>query len=379
MLRELKKQHLPAIIFMVYIVLMCLFTLTLPKDDYSSNEKRYLAEFPEISISSVISGDFSDGTETYLADHAPARNLFVGINAYYNLALGQNGSNGVYLSDDGYLINKPAEYKTRYDKNMQIIKSFADKTGVQTNVILAPQPGYILDDKLPAFHLKYNDDDLLKTAETILQCDNLKLIRIDELFKQNSEAVQLYYKTDHHWTSEGAYIAYKAYCSANGLDATEKSDYTVKRYSDFYGTTYSKSALWGMKPDTLEVWQSNKSASNVSVQIIEGNKVTESDTMFFESHANEDDKYPIFLDGNHSMVRIKNNNVKSSKLLIVKDSYAHTLAPFLADNYNEIIMVDLRYYKMPLSKLIEDEKIDNVLFMYSIANIAGDTDLAFLK
>lgn len=379
MLKELKKQHLPGIIFMIYISLMCLFTLTLPKDDYSSNEKRYLAEFPEISISSIINGDFGDGTEAYLADHAPTRNLFIGINAYYNLALGQNGSNGVYLSDDGYLINKPAEYTVRYDKNMQLIKSFSDKTGVKTNVILAPQPGYILEDKLPTFHLEYNDDDLLNTAETILQGNNINLIRIDELFKQNSELVQLYYKTDHHWTSEGAYIAYKAFCSANGLDATEKSNYTLKKYNDFYGTTYSKSALWAMKPDTLEVWQSNKSASNVSVQIIEGDKVTESDTMFFESHANEDDKYPIFLDGNHSMVRIKNNNVNSGKLLIVKDSYAHALTPFLADNYNEIIMVDLRYYKVPLSKLIEDEKIENVLFMYSIANIAGDTDLVFLK
>lgn len=376
---KLKKQHLPAVVFMVYIVVMCILLFTLPKNDYSSNEKRYLSEAPELSLASVFSGEFSTKTEKYLADHTPGRTFFVGADAYYNLLLGRNGSNGIYCCDDGYLINKPAEYTERYDKNIQIIKRFADKTNAKINVMIAPQTGYVLEDKLPAVHESYEDEMLLDSAESILKSENVNFIRLDEVFKQQSKENKLYYKTDHHWTSMGAYTAYVEYCKANGITATDIEDYTVTAYDDFYGTAYSSSALWCKDPDTLETWSNSKTAGDITVEITEKNKTSVYDSMFFTEHDGEDDKYPIFLDGNHSLVRIKNKASNGKKLLIVKDSYAHTLAPFLADNYSEIVMVDLRYYKLSVSQLLEEEGIEEVLIMYSLANLSTDTDIAWLK
>lgn len=376
---KLNKQHLPAVIFMIYIVGMCVLMLVLPKDDYSTNEKRYLSEAPEFSLSAIFNGEFSSKTEKYLADHTPARSFFVGTDAYYNLILGRNGSNGIYACKDGYLINKPSDYTERYDKNIQIIKRFADKTDLKVNVMIAPQRGYILEDKLPKVHEKYEDKKLLDSAQSVLNSENINFIRIDDVFKEKSKENSLYYKTDHHWTSCGAYTAYVEYCKANGLTPTDVSDYTVTSYDNFYGTSYSSSALWGTAPDTLETWSDSKTAGDISVEITEKDKTVTSDTMFFTEHDGEDDKYPIFLDGNHSFVRIKNKASNGKKLLVIKDSYAHALVPFLADNYSEIVMVDLRYYKLPISKLIEQENIDEIFIMYSLANFSTDTDIAWLK
>ena len=109
-----------------------------------------------------------------------------------------------------------------------------------------------------------------------------------------------------------------------------------------------------------------------------GGEAISSDSYFFREQLKNDDKYPVFLDGNHSLVRIKNSNAKGGRLIVVKDSYAHAAVPFLSQNYSEIIMVDLRYYKKDVSALVEDEKADAILLLYSIDNLATDKNLAYL-
>ena len=102
--------------------------------------------------------------------------------------------------------------------------------------------------------------------------------------------------------------------------------------------------------------------------------------MFYKKHLTEDDKYPVFLDGNHALTRIKNSNApQDKKLLVIKDSYAHCMVPFLTDNYGEILMVDLRYYKYNVSDLIKNEGFNEALILYGLDNLATDTNVAFLE
>ena len=97
-------------------------------------------------------------------------------------------------------------------------------------------------------------------------------------------------------------------------------------------------------------------------------------------HLNEDDKYPVFLDGNHALTKVKNGNAPANtRLLVIKDSFSHCFVPFLADNYSEILMVDLRYYKKPVSELAKNEHFGDVLILYGLDNLATDTDIAFLE
>lgn len=377
-LRNLKK-YLPSVVFCAFISVMCLLFLFSPDRTYSSNEKRYLTTFPKLTADTFFSGQFGKEYETYISDQTAGRDFFVGLNAYYDLFSGRNGSNGVYSGKDNYLINKPVDRENHLQANLKTFARFVKETGVDTTLLIAPSTGYIMDDKLPLNHLSYLDDEYFKLIEK--NKGGMDFINIKNLFKEKAADTQLYYRTDHHWTTRGAYTAYQAYCAEKGLTAAPEDRFDIRKYPDFYGTTYSTSALWLTPPDEIELWYDKdyEGQDNIHVTIEEGDKKKENDSFFFLSHLDEDDKYPVFLDGNHSLVRVENKAASGGKLLLLKDSFGHSIAPFLSENYSEIIMVDLRYYKLPVSELIEKEGITEMLVLYGLDNLCNDTDVAWLK
>ena len=379
----MKKVYkcLPAIIFVAFIVTMLVLFLVLPKKEYSSSEKRYLQQAPEFTFSSLLSGDFGEDFEKFLSDQTAGRNFWVGLSAYYNYAIGNNGSSGIYLCKDGYLVNDP-EDMSGLARNIGFIEEFAEKSPVKPTVLIAPSTGYVCDDILPAVHKEYKDDEEFDKMKAALP--SADFVDVRELFKDtyDSGAQQIYYKTDHHWTAKGAYTAYTALADSLGYTANPESAYEITEYPGFYGTTYSSSGFWLTDPDTVEVWDSHVSDEKnpITVTITDGADTIEQEGMFFLDHLEEDDKYPIYLDGNHPYTVIKNEAATSDeKLLVVKDSFAHSLVPYLADHFSEIIMVDLRYYTASVSELIKNEGIDRVLVLYSIDNLATDTNLGWLQ
>ena len=371
-------KNLPAIIFVGFIAAMMVLFIVLPKKEYSSSEKRYLQQAPAFSFNRLTSGDFGDDFEKFLSDQTAGRNFWVGLSAYYNYAIGNNGSNGIYLCKDGYLVNDP-EDMSGLDRNIGFIEEFAEKCPVDVTVMIAPSTGYICDDILPAVHREYRDDEQFDRMKAALP--SADFVDIRDMFKSAyADGHQLYYKTDHHWTAYGAYTAYRALSEALGYTPHEPSDYKVTEYPGFYGTTYSSSGFWMTDPDTVEVWDNPSNDDTVITTIYDGGEETEQKDMFFLTHLEEDDKYPIYLDGNHPYTVIKNAAASSDqKLLVVKDSFAHSLVPFLADHYSEIIMVDMRYYTSSVSELVQSEGIDQVLAVYSIDNLATDTNLGWLQ
>ena len=208
---------------------------------------------------------------------------------------------------------------------------------------------------------------------------NIQYIDLQQAFQEQASKQQLYYKTDHHWTSAGAYLGYQVLGQQLGFTPTERDLYQVEASGGFYGTTYSHSGYWLSAPDTVEMWH-NPQLADISVRIEEtGKDPVESDSMFFPSHLEEEDKYPVFLDGNHGYTKITNPGAPLGKLLLIKDSFGHCLAPFLAEQYQEIYMIDLRYYKNSLTELAEQEGIDQVLFLYGLDNMVNDTKFVWIK
>ena len=372
-------DNLPTILFCLFLFVMMVLFLVLPKKDFSENEKRVLEETPQFSWQTLSDGSFGKSVESYLSDHFAGRDFFVGLNAYYDLASGRNGTSGVYCGEDGYLINTPVAYdKDNLQKNLSKINQFAEGLEIPVRMMVAPSTGYIMQDKLPRIHNPYIDDEIFRNIQTSLS-QKVDFINLMGPFLQNKEDVQLYYKTDHHWTRDGVYLAYQIYCESAGLSTASADEFNVQTYPDFYGTTYSRSALWGSEPDVLRVYEP-KESEGYHVLIDDGAEgKKESDTLFFKSHLEEADKYPIFLDGNHSYEKITNKNGNGKKLLLIKDSFAHCLAPFLVENYSEIYMIDLRYYKSSLTQLVQDETIDEVLVVYGLDNIINDTNIVWLK
>ena len=381
-LKSGKLRFAPAVLFVAFIFAMAIWFVVNPKADYSSSEKRYLQQFPETSVDTVLSGEFSEKFETYFADHFPQRNMWVGLNSYYNLGIGLNGRNGVYNSADGYLINVPVDKENYVRKNIRVLAEFKEKIGdVPMTVMLAPSTGYIATDKLPLIHDSYNDDTYFAESAKTLGESGVNFVDLRETFKQKyAEGVQLYYRTDHHWTTDGAYEGYVKLCEKLGVQPADKDSFAKTAYGGFYGTTYSTSGYWLTKPDSITVYDNQENTDkNITVKISEDGKDNHYGSMFFYNHIDEDDKYPVFLDGNHALTEIQNKNAKNGTIVVIKDSFSHSLAPFLAENYSKVVLVDLRYYKQSVSDLIKKENPEQVVALYGIDNLATDTDIVWLQ
>lgn len=381
-LKSGKLRFAPAVLFVAFIFAMAIWFVVNPKSDYSSSEKRYLQQFPETSVDTVLSGEFSEKFETYFADNFPQRNMWVGLNSYYNLGIGLNGRNGVYNSADGYLINVPVDKENYVRKNIRVLAEFKEKIGdVPMTVMLAPSTGYIATDKLPLIHDSYNDDTYFAETAKTLGESGVNFVDLRETFKQKyAEGVQLYYRTDHHWTTDGAYEGYVKLCEKLGVQPADKDSFAKTAYGGFYGTTYSTSGYWLTKPDSITVYDNQENTDkNITVKISEDGKDNHYGSMFFYNHIDEDDKYPVFLDGNHALTEIQNKNAKNGTIVVIKDSFSHSLAPFLAENYSKVVLVDLRYYKQSVSDLIKKENPEQVVALYGIDNLATDTDIVWLQ
>ena len=374
-------KYIPAVVFLIFIYGMALWFLFSPKTDYSSSEKRYLQKFPDTNVEKVLSGEFGSEFETFFADQFPQRNTWVGLNAYTALAEGNNGASGVYNCKNGYLINKPVSTDNNLDKNVGAVVDFAKTIDAPTTVMLVPSTGYIADDVLPTFHDKYNDDEDISKISSTLSKEKIGFVDLRERFKSEyKNGSQLYYKTDHHWTTKGAYTGYQELCKALGITPIDDSTLKKDSYPDFYGTTYSSSGFWLTSPDNIEIWSNPKNSDkNISVKITEGANVKTSGSMYFTDHLKEDDKYPVFIDGNHALTEITNTNAKNGTILLIKDSFSHSLAPFLAENYSKVVLVDLRYYKESVSQLVSAYNPEQVVVLYGIDNLATDTDIVWLK
>ena len=373
MKKRLLTRALPACFLLIVLTLTVLF-FALPKQDFAENEKRLLSKKPAFSFAALLDGTLTEQWQTYLADHFPLREAFVGLHAYYEQAMGQNGDSGVYRGKDGYLFAKQGKINLKKaETNVEAIRAFAQRNGLNTTWMIVPCAGYTLEKKLPPFHAKYRDGEIIDNVRAQTKGDSF--IDCRDVFLQCG-GIQLYYKTDHHLTSAASRALYEAYCVAQKL---EKHDFLPLQTSEgFYGTAYSKSGLWGTKPDTLELFE--EPGGDYTVTITEGSDKKKHGSLYFTEHLENKDQYPVFLDGNHALVKIHNNNIENGKkLLIVKDSFAHCFTCFLAANYETIYLVDPRYHRTPIGDLLKKEKIGDLLVLYGAENLASSTDIAWLS
>ncbi len=379
MKNKLKLKYLPAYVFCIIIFAVPVLYLSVKDSEFSSLEKRNLSQLPIPGVESVFKGDFGKDFETYLNDQMPFRTFFVGVNAYYDLLSGRNGMSGIYSAKDDYLTVTPVKENSTFNNNLKYLGEFVETADVPSYICTVPSSGYIYDDKLPLNHYEYKDGQIISKIEDSLgSIENVRVVNITDTFKQLKNDEQLYYKTDHHWTSQGAYECYKLLGESMNFTPTPKESFNIESCGGFYGTNYSKSGLWLKPSESIELWVNEKRQKNsLRVCVFEGEDVTFSDDCFFRDNLKTNDQYTAFLDGNHGIVTISNKNAQTDKkLLVLRDSYSHCLAPFLADNYSLVTLVDIRYYFKPVSDLVKEQDIDEILIIYSIDSIVNSTDIA---
>ena len=364
-------------LFVGFLAVMLALFLVLPKPDFSQKEKRALAPTPDTSVEAILSGEFGDQAESYIADHIPGRDFFVGLAGYYDLLSGRQGTKDVLLAKGDRLVEKPNKPNDAAAiRNMSAINRFADTIGQQVDLMLLPAAGYLVQDSILGTHEPYTDDAIIEGIYAQAG-SNVRPVDMVQTFEAVKDPGALYYRTDHHWTSLGAYTACSAYMGLLGRDYLAPEEFAVERHGGFYGSTHSRAGLWLVPGEPVELWDSGKQFTVTAHQNAADTQGTAHDGLFYRERLKELDKYTVYLGGNQPLVRIHNPEGEG-RILVIRDSYANCLGTFLAQSYAEVVLVDLRYYKSPVSELAK-EGFDQVLVCYSLYNFLTDANFPWLK
>ena len=371
------NRRLMAVVFLLFIAIMSVSNILRREKAFSEEENRNLAGRPEFSINSLISGEYIKKYESYISDQFPGRSFFVNTKAKVDKLMGKSESNDVFIGKDNQLIEDFEERsKEETDEKVLAVNEFVNKhENINTNFMLIPTATEILKEKLPKYAPVDSQLEYMKYIQGKLS-SNIKFINPYDALLNNKDKY-LYYKTDHHWTSQGAYIAYVEFCKAVGLEPKKEGDFQVELVAnDFYGSLTSKVGDKRGKPDYINVYIPKENGEIVVNYISEQKRTT---SLYSSENLDKKDKYEVFTDGNHPHINIKSLGDPKKKLLIIKDSYANSFLPFLTSHYGEIDVVDLRYYMDNIEELIKSKGITDMLFLYNANTFNSDDSILNLN
>ena len=349
-------------VFCGFLGLVLMASTILPDKSFSELENRNLSKVPEFSVESVMDGKFMADAEDYTADHIVGRDFWVALKAWCERLSGKQENNGAYFTSDGALINRVEEPDV--DKLLESVghvNKLVEKVEVPVWFGIIPTAAAVRKDALPAGAPTADELAIIEELYAASQAEELDLA--GALLARKDQYI--YYNTDHHWTSLGAFYGANAIFAGLGLEELELGDYTPVTVSeDFNGTTFSSSGVRWLSPDLIQTFVPE-----------EGKKVTayftgkpEEGELYVEEKLEVKDKYAFFLGGNQPLCVIENEGVEGEKVLVVRDSYSDSLAPFLSERFEEVHLFDLRYNLTPISQYVAENGIDRVIVLYSFSN-----------
>jgi len=358
--------------FLLFLVGMMVINIFTPDRVFSQRENRYLAKRPELTLRNVMSGRYSSRFEDYIIDEFIKRDQWVLIKSDLERLLLRTENNGIFFASDGYLFENFRRPGATLERNIGHINRFSlSFPDIPTHVVLVPNSATIYPEKLPLFASVYDQRLVLNQVQKGLS-DSILFVPVHETLDQNREEY-LYFRTDHHWTMRGAYYAYTQLAENLGFAPLSLWDCEIETVTDdFWGTYFSKANNRYLSSDYIEVIRPK---NPVNVQIRFNDKEGVYDSLYFPKHLETRDKYSLFLDGNHPLTTITTDADNDRKLVVFKDSFAHNLIPFLAQHYQEIHIIDLRFFNNNLGQYILDHEIDQALFLYSISGFSNESTL----
>ena len=350
----------------------------LPKKTFSENENRYLAKSPALSRERLFSGQLMEDIGTYLSDHFPCRDFFMGLKTQAELLSGRCEIGGVYIAGDGYLIER-YEKPENTEKIGEILHTFAEKIGemetadgraFNLHLMLVPTASCILADKLPN-HLPAADWSQTDTMERLAGLSGIPVIDCSGRLQEAAKSGQVYYRLDHHWTTYGAYAGYLAFCGDMGLEPVPLDELEAQVVStDFKGTVYSKVNDYTVPGDVITIY--TNPADRLTVAYTDTGETA--DSLYNLDYVNQKDQYSLFLDNLHSLIEITNETAETDReLVLIKDSYANCLVPFLVRHFRKIYVLDTRSYRLGPSQFIgEHPGVTDILILYNMNTLDSD-------
>ncbi len=375
-------------LFCAFIGVFLVANAVSPDRTFSEVENRNLEQLPAVDFGTpeklfrdgnFFNGQFMRDFETYTTDQFIGRDAWVDLKARTERALGKKENNNVYFADNDTLITRfdqPAA--DRVTENLNYVNKFVENVDIPVVFSLIPTQACIWADRLPEGAPNASQTDLMTQAQGAVTGATWADV-YTPLMEHKDE--DIFYRTDHHWTSLGAYYGYTGLASALGYTPVPLTDYTpTVRSTEFYGTVFSSSGVRWVKPDTITTYVPDDGITVVShTYDNSGNPLEEQRALYVESFLSVKDKYSMFLGGNQSLGVVTNtNNPDGPKLLIIRDSYADSLVPFLTAHYSEIHLIDPRYYHLSVKDYVAQNGIDQALVLYSVPNFVTDGNLFWI-
>jgi len=368
--RNEKKAAWRSVIFICMIILVfSVADLFNEERFFSEAENRILADKPELTKENLLSGEYMTDYETYLNDQFVSRDIWIRMKTGMDMLLQKKEINGVYLAENDYLIEQhlPEDFPQKtVEKKVALLQKLVEAFP-KTEVMLVPTADNILTDKLPEFAPYYDDKALIdQVAQTIGED---RVINVYNILKEHKDE-DIYYRTDHHWTTLGAYYAYQVWADKKvGMPAKYDPQELVTVTEDFKGTIQAKLNM-EVEGEKIQVFpQTLEQKVKIKYDFME-----ETDSFYEDSHLDTKNKYGYFLDDNHGLVEIDIKRVRERTLFVIKDSYANTFLPLIANHYSKIYVLDLRYFNGNLfdfMKQYDNGKME-ILVLYNCAHFITD-------
>ena len=369
------QEKLVGIIFILTLFLFLIINVIVPDREKSVQENRMLATKPKFRLSSLISGDYDEKFEAYMDDQFVGRDMWRKLKVTVDRIGGSRLENGVYIGTNGQLLEQiEVADENHLAANIKAIKSFSEsQSKIPVRMMLVPDAANVLNHSLPALAKPEDQTQMFSMVRKDLG-DSVEWIDVStELNKHKTE--KIYYKTDHHWTTLGAFYAFQAAAPSLGIEGDLSGKYVSYAVSDsFNGMLASKSGVNLGEKEQIDIYVPTEEDTDLIVDYVDEGK--RSTSLYDSSKLKEKDQYTVFLGGNSSLLDIRTVSTSTKRLLLVKDSFANSFIPFLTTYYREIIVVDPRYYSGTINDLMDSYRISEVLFLYSGNTFFKDNNIS---
>ncbi len=374
---KLYRRKTAAAALLAMLGVISLIELIPVQKTYSAKENRELQARPKFSLTAVADGSFMEQYEAFRSDQFVGRSLLLSLRNDIDLLAGRRDSNGVFKGEDQYLLEDLAEPdEAQMEEKLNAINGFAARyEKIPMYLMLVPNAANVLEEKLPRFAVTEDQDRLF---DLIRQELNGQIIWVDAAAAlKDHRKEEIYYRTDSHWTTRGAYYAYQKLSQTMGLnpEKTPKwQEYAVTNI--FNGDLSARSGYGGGYEESIHIYASEKKEEEPQIVVDYGGEGEKTSTLYDRSKLKERDAYALFLGGDHAKVDVRTTADTTDRLLLVKDSYANCLIPFLTPYFREIIVIDPRYYTGSLDELMQENKISSVLFLYNGNTFVEDESMS---
>ena len=378
MKKNIFKKYPTFFVFSILVILFTVIDIINSPNEFSELENRKLSQMPILSLKSYIDTSFSSDYEKYINDQFFLRDNWIDLKSRIEYLLGKRENNDIIFGRENYLFKKFTTFNDEMlENNLNSIITFTNNYNKEVDFFIIPNSYAIYDELTPRYLPLVDQLSLINSINSYLSSksnDHINTINVaEELLKNKDDYI--YYKTDHHWTSYGAYLAYLTYMDYLGLEIVDINNLEKITINNFLGTYYNRSKYFKADSDFITYYN----ILGLHIEIDGKEQLSLMDLDKFKGS----DKYSAFLWGNNGLTKVINENIseerKGSSILIFKDSYANSFIQFLSYNYEIIDIIDLRYFKESIRNFMKDKDYNEILIMYSFNNLSSDINIRRLK